>query len=53
MGPILKSLEDSEQEWCDLIDILNKLLWLRYGKVLEQEWKQDDQSDTAVIQMRV
>lgn len=43
------SLEDSEQEWYDLINILNKSLWLQYGKLLEQEWKQDNWMPTAVI----
>lgn len=39
------SLEDSEQEWYDLINILSKSLWLQYGKLLEHEWKQDNQLD--------
>lgn len=47
------SLEDSEQEWYDLINILNKSLWLQHGKLLEQEWKQDNWMPTAVIQMSV
>lgn len=33
-----------EPKRCDLIDILNKLLWLRYGK-REREWQQNDQAD--------
>lgn len=32
-------MEDFEVKWCNRIDFLNKLLWLQYGKLLEQEWE--------------